>query len=69
MMILKHEVFCNQYGYKDYDAQALLITREELLCRFVNDNHIEQKDILSVYDTTHGEIVLIYWSKEKMDDF
>lgn len=64
-MKLKHEVFYNQYGYKDYAKQELLVTREELLCRFVNDNHIEQKDILSVYDTTHGKIVLIYWSKEE----
>lgn len=64
-MILKHKVFCNLYGYKDYDAQALLVTKEELLCRFVNDNHIEQKDILKVYDDAHFNIVLLYWSKEE----
>lgn len=64
-MILKHEVFCNQYGYKNYATQELLITKEELLCRFVNDNHIEQKDILKVYDDAHFNIVLLYWSKEE----
>ena len=61
-MILKYTTFEDMF---DYTHTRIIAEREELLCRFVNANHIEQKDILSVYDTTHGKIVLIYWSKEE----
>lgn len=42
-------------------------SREQLLCDFVNNNHIKRENIETIYDTTRGSVVIIYWAEGEHD--
>ena len=56
MRKLKYERFIDDttYGFTKY--------KEDLLCRFINENQIEQKDIQKIHINDY-EIQLFYWEE------